>query len=380
NDYAFPYQLNKKQLNQFKYNITISNGYSSLLYNSGNGKMVLVVKAVNNWLFAATLFAYLFAILLAFIFLLHSLSFVFSFNWLSKSFKINWFPTIRTQIHATILFISLFSFIVIGVATVSFFYNRFNNSSQEKLSKIIQMVANEVQVQTKEIQTALSFDDGLTITDVPYLNALETKISEISELHHVDINLYSPAGNLLSSTQPFIYYKNLLSEKMNPLAFIELSSGKANNFVHTEHIGSLQYLSMYMPILDNSGAIFTYLNIPYLNSQAELNQEISGFLATLINLNAFIFLLAAAIAFIITNRIVDSFTVIANKMKEVNIGSKIEPLVWNKNDEIGLLVNEYNIMVEKLALSAESLAKSEREGAWREMARQVAHEIKKPLT
>ena len=53
---------------------------------------------------------------------------------------------------------------------------------------------------------------------------------------------------------------------------------------------------------------------------------------------------------------------------------------WKKNDEIGGLIREYNKMVAKLVESASALAKSEREGAWREMARQVAHEIKNPLT
>jgi signal transduction histidine kinase len=67
-------------------------------------------------------------------------------------------------------------------------------------------------------------------------------------------------------------------------------------------------------------------------------------------------------------------------MKEVNLEKRNEEIVWNRQDEIGELVNEYNKMVKKLDVSAQMLAKSEREGAWREMARQVAHEIKNPLT
>ena len=67
-------------------------------------------------------------------------------------------------------------------------------------------------------------------------------------------------------------------------------------------------------------------------------------------------------------------------MKEVNLEKTNEEIVWNRKDEIGELVNEYNKMVRKLDVSAQLLAKSEREGAWREMARQVAHEIKNPLT
>ncbi len=130
----------------------------------------------------------------------------------------------------------------------------------------------------------------------------------------------------------------------------------------------------------NMVKLYAYINIPYFTSKPELRQEISNFLVTIINLNAFIFLIAGLIALFITNRITHSFSIISDKMKEVNLGKMNEPIVWNRNDEIGELVKEYNKMVTKLGDSATALAKNEREGAWREMARQVAHEIKNPLT
>jgi two-component system, NtrC family, nitrogen regulation sensor histidine kinase NtrY len=126
--------------------------------------------------------------------------------------------------------------------------------------------------------------------------------------------------------------------------------------------------------------VLKYLNIPYFSSQLDLKQEISNFLVTIINLNAFIFLIAGVIALFITNKITRSFSVIGDKMKEIRLGRTNEEIVWNKKDEIGELVRQYNMMVHQLEQSAEALAKSEREGAWREMARQVAHEIKNPLT
>ena len=133
--------------------------------------------------------------------------------------------------------------------------------------------------------------------------------------------------------------------------------------------------------MDNeTGNIYAYLSIPYFTSEQELNQEISNFIVTIINLNAFIFLIAGLIALFITNRITRSFSLISDKMKEVNLARINEEIVWNRDDEIGELVKEYNKMVNKLEQSAAALAKTEREGAWREMARQVAHEIKNPLT
>ena len=139
-------------------------------------------------------------------------------------------------------------------------------------------------------------------------------------------------------------------------------------------------MSIYVPVRDEQGATYAYINIPYFTSQNELKQEISNFLVTLINLNAFIFLVAGVIAYFVTNRITNSFAFISSKMKAIKLGKVNEAIVWNRDDEIGELVQEYNKMVNKLEESASLLAKSEREGAWREMARQVAHEIKNPLT
>ena len=84
-------------------------------------------------------------------------------------------------------------------------------------------------------------------------------------------------------------------------------------------------------------------------------------------------LIAGTIAVFLTNRITSSFSLISEKMRQVNLSKTNELIEWNKNDEIGGLIREYNKMVAKLVESASALAKSEREGAWREMARQVAH-------
>jgi nitrogen fixation/metabolism regulation signal transduction histidine kinase len=167
---------------------------------------------------------------------------------------------------------------------------------------------------------------------------------------------------------------------MDPEAYYHLNTLKEIQFFKDEKIGTLKYLSNYVPVLDESGHQYAYLNIPYFTSQTKLRQEISNFLVAIINLNAFIFLIAGIVALFITNRITRSFTFISNRMKQVNLGKINEAIKWKRKDEIGELVEEYNKMVAKLDDSAIALAKSEREGAWREMARQVAHEIKNPLT
>lgn len=93
-----------------------------------------------------------------------------------------------------------------------------------------------------------------------------------------------------------------------------------------------------------------------------------------------VFLISSFIALLITNSVVQPFTYIVRQFTKINLSKTNEPLTWQYNDEIGLLVREYNRMLRKLENSSQLLARSEREMAWREMAKQVAHEIKNPLT
>ncbi len=375
NNYNFPTELESSKVPVFEFSYRKEGDYTELWYNAGNNRQVVLVRK-NTWVIEAiTLFAYLFCSFLLIISIFHIGNLLiksrFRFKPLQQLLRLN----IRSQIQATIIFVSVFSFIVIGIATISFFIYRFNTSNEERLSKSIQVMANEF---NNQVESLVALDDMPNNPGVIY--ELERVVAQISDLHNVDINYYDSDGVLLISTQPYIYNKHLLSEQMEPSAYLKLNSAHSIRVIQKENIGSFGYLSIYIPLINNAGATYGYLNIPYLNSQLELNQEISGFLATLINLNAFIFLLAGAIAFFITSRITVSLSLIGATMQKMNLGAKNEEINWSRDDEIGVLVKEYNTMVRKLEHSVQQLAQNEREGAWREMARQVAHEIKNPLT
>jgi signal transduction histidine kinase len=284
---------------------------------------------------------------------------------------------IRNQVHGTIILVSVFSFTVIAVTTILFFISRYHSNNREKLSRTIHVMENELRssIDTMPLNKYLSFNfDSITN------NKLEVTINKISNIHAEYINLYDLYGNLKVSSLPLPYNKGILSEQMDPIAFYHLNKLKDVQFFQEQKIGSLEYLSNYVPVRDETGREYAYLNIPYFESQNKLQDEISNFLVTIINLNAFIFLVGGIIALFITNSITKSFSLISDQMKKINLETNNEEIVWNRKDEIGDLVQEYNKMVKKLDISAEMLARSEREGAWREMARQVAHEIKNPLT
>ena len=132
---------------------------------------------------------------------------------------------------------------------------------------------------------------------------------------------------------------------MNPTAYFDMRFNHKTQLIQAEKLGNSQYLNIYVPVKNQDGSTLAFVNIPYLNPEQDLSQEISNFLITLINLNALIFILAGAIAIWITSRITSSFTLIGNKMKAISFGDANEEIEWKKNDELGELVSEYNKMV-----------------------------------
>ncbi|HYC38845.1 MAG TPA: HAMP domain-containing sensor histidine kinase [Chitinophagaceae bacterium] len=375
--YPFPISLTDPEVPQTEYEKRRNGDFDELWHRAGPQKVVVIARKRDTVIETITLFSYIFCAFLFLVALAQLVSFIirtgYSWKGFSRLFQMN----IRTQVHSTIIFVSIFSFVIIGVATISFFISRYNRNNSDKLSRTMKIMVNEMQ---KKISDHHTFDDVIKIYDSVVNYDLQKLVDEVSDIHGVDVNVYDLHGNLYVSSEANVYTKGVLSKKMDPTAYYHLSKLRQVQHAQKERIGNLSYLSIYAPVRDEEGTVYEYINIPYFTSGPELNQEISNFLVTIINLNAFIFLVAGLIALFITNRITGSFSIISEKMKEVGVGRTNEEIEWNRDDEIGELVKEYNKMVAKLGESAAALAKSEREGAWREMARQVAHEIKNPLT
>jgi two-component system, NtrC family, nitrogen regulation sensor histidine kinase NtrY len=377
NDYAFATRIAKQDIPKEEFTTFSKEDFDELWYKAGADSVVIIAKKNSSLIETITLFSYLFCSFLLLTLLFWVIN-IFVRSRLNK-IKLRTYLqlSIRNQIHGTVIFISILSFFVIGIATILFFIRRYENNNRERLSRTIRVMENEVRTSLSDLAV---FDDVIKIYDDAFSEELKKTIVKISEIHDADINLYDIDGNLKASSLPLPYNRGIVSTKMDPLAYYHLNKKKQVQYFKQEQIGQLTFISNYVPVIDETGKEYAYLNIPYFESQNKLKSEIANFLVTIINLNAFIFLIAGIVALFITNRITSSFSFISDKMKAINLGSENEAIEWKRDDEIGQLVTEYNKMVSKLDDSANALAKSEREGAWREMARQVAHEIKNPLT
>jgi signal transduction histidine kinase len=377
NNYPFPTELKDSLIPKTDFYQRKNNGYDELWHNVSDNKVIVIAKKDNLFIEAISLFSYLFSafLILVALFWFSSVLIQTGLHWsqLKEYLQLN----IRSQIHTTIIFVSLFLFLVIGVSTIFFLINRYNRNNQDRLSASLKVMAGEIESRLEAFGSA--DPDANPLLSVPQ-GELEHIINNAAEIHNASINLYDLSGNLIVSSNPFIYTKGILSEQMNPLAYYYMSRLNSIEFFNQEKMGGISFQSIYCPVRIGQHRTSAYLNIPSFNTEDELNDEISRFLVTIMNLNVFIFLIAGTIALFLTNRITSSFTLISEKMRAVNLGKTNEAIEWKKRDEIGGLIREYNRMVAQLEESAAALAKSEREGAWREMARQVAHEIKNPLT
>lgn len=376
NDYPFRVQLNMDDLPLSDVSFREEKGYSVLYYRASRDKLVLVVKPNRNFSEFITLFSYMFCLFLLIIGIYTLLDLLIKARLRLGSLASVIRPNIRIKVQGTIIFAVAFSFLALGIATILFFINRYRTENAENLSNTVHSIAEDIE---DVFHTQRMFDETGSIYDSIFLFRLSNAIGNIATEHNVDINVYDTQGHLRLSAQPLMVEKGLLADVMDPTAYFQLSRQHAIQYIQEERIGKMKFISGYVPLRDK-GRIFAYINVPYFATQTELNQQISNFLVALISINAFIFLIAGLLVLLISNTITKSFSLITDKLRNVNLGSQNDQIEWTKDDEIGLLVKEYNKMVQKLEVSVAMLAKSEREGAWREMARQVAHEIKNPLT
>ena len=338
-------------------------GYNHFVYNIENGRTIIISKKKNGIIDKLTpyTFQWTFHILLILcIFLVYRL--LFPDKQRISSFK--------TRLQLMMVGLILFASVVIGIIILNNIVQQNNKKNQAILSEKAHSVLIELEHKLAQMEI-------IDESDNDYLEELLTKFSLI---FFSDINLYDPEGTLMASSRKEIFTEGLKSIQMQREAYTALAINKRTLYIMHEKIGNYGYLSAYIPFRDNQNKTTAFINLPYFARQQELQQEISAILVTIINIYVILTALAILVSLIVASHLTRPLQMIRERFSTLNLSSGIEKIDYQSSDELGDLINEYNLMVEKLAESAAQLARSERESAWREMARQVAHEIKNPLT
>lgn len=275
---------------------------------------------------------------------------------------------IRTRIQSSIIFIVFITLLFTSYFTISFITQKYNNRQTERLMKKLRNVVITVE------------NENIKEYDFSNNSELGAFINQIADFYDTDITLFGSDGKVMASSIAKIYDEGVISPMMHPNAYYHLKLLRESQFTQDENIASLNFQAAYAPVFKNKSEVLGYLQLPYFNQQADLLAEISSVIVGFINLYVVLFIIIGVIAYLVSRNISYPLTLIQQKLSRTELGKQNEPISWQRDDEIGELVKQYNRMIEQLAESAQKLAETEREGAWREIARQIAHEIKNPLT
>lgn len=359
------------------------NGFSHLVYSDDLGNLIVISKPIKSWLQALTVFTILVLVCLVggLLYLLINLIRQYFLSLGKTNFRRlrvlhllkNKIPArsssdlfLSSKLQLYVILVVFATFLVVLGVTINYFKNSYSLRQKESLWN-----------KTNEIANALGTQANLGALFDRNQSGL---VYDLSNYYSTDINIYNANGRMLVSSNDRIYDQDILGALMNPYAYKEFKSKAISGFIREEGIGDLKYISAYYTIFDNDLNVKGYLNLPYFTNRQDLYREISNYSTTIINLFALVFAIAALVAYVIAHRITEPLNLIRRQMGLVKLGAKNAPITWQHNDEIGLLIAEYNKMINALEESSIKLAEGERQGAWREMAKQVAHEIKNPLT
>ena len=288
-----------------------------------------------------------------------------------KNFKMSML-SLRIRIFLSMIVLILIASILMASISVIQFKNEARRYHQERLDRKEDAVKEHINY----ILSNTTYP--LTEKNLPLI--FKDKIHELSDIHNVEINIYSLEGKLLKSSKASFSVDNISPPIPNYIVKLVQSSIE-KRYVDIKNVDGIKNRSSFSQIKDDKFKPLGILNLPYVEDDSFYENEIQDFLVRLSQVYFFMLIIAFALAYFLASYITKSLKTISDKINETSLDQKNEKIVIEANSrEINSLIKAYNAMVDKLEESATMLAQSEREQAWREMAKQVAHEIKNPLT
>ncbi|MEJ6615914.1 MAG: ATP-binding protein [Crocinitomicaceae bacterium] len=278
--------------------------------------------------------------------------------------------SLRNRIYISLTLLVVISFLIIGAVTIWYTHienERYHNQRLVRKEKAITAALNYFLEDKEEDIYAL------------YTRKFHQKIVELADIHGLEVNLYDMEGKWIASSNFDYFDQGILPEILDDQLMLTILENRGH-YVSDRYVGDEDLLTAFTFLRGANEEPIALLSVPYFTSNEIQKEETFELLYRLSQIYLLLMLGALAIAFFLSNYITRSLQSITQKIRSLSLTETNEEIRWETNDEIGELINEYNKKVRELKSSAELLAKSEREGAWREMARQVAHEIKNPLT
>lgn len=358
------YNIDNKQYKSVKAPGFISiDGYTHLVYSPDKDTQIILSRAELKFTDLISPFSYILLLFISILFLIRLNSGP------AMDLRTNMY-TFRIRLQFIMVSVILVSSMIIVGSSLLFINQLNSNKNNEILNEKLNSVLVELETEFSNIKN---------IEEIGKENVQEMLIN-LSNTYFTDINIYKTNGYMHASSREKVFSDEMMSRQINPSAYKQLAVDKRTFFIQTEKIGNYNFLSAYAPIRNIDNQIIGFLNLPHFARQVEIGHEISGLITTFANIYIIMIVVSILLALLFSKLITKPLQHIGDQFSKVRLANSNPKIEWHRKDEIGRLVDEYNRMIDEMAKSAELLARSERESAWRQMARQVAHEIKNPLT
>lgn len=327
-----------------------------------NGRKIVISSKYEVWQILFSNFSFLFLLSVLFIIIVMIL---YAICYGLKNLNVNFATKIQLYINAAFLL----PLLLVIIITLSVIDSTFISNQEKGYLDNTKNITFTVQLQLESfIQKRMS------------RAFLEQEINDLARDTKLDINIYNLDGKLDLTTRPLVYEYGLLSNFINPAAYSRIIEEKENEVLLAESLGSLNYKTAYMSIKGHDTKPIGVIGIPFFDAKPTLDRQVTDVVASILSIFAWLFLILLILSYFASNILIHPLRLVAQKLNKTSLDKLNERLEWNSDDEIGILMREYNKMLKKLEESKVVLSMSEKQTAWREMAKQVAHEIKNPLT
>jgi len=278
--------------------------------------------------------------------------------------------SLRARIFIALIFLVVIASLLIAGVTIFQYSEQSNTYHEQRLER--------KENQLKKRINYLFAEATSNITPQKAQILFKKHMTQTADVLNINFRIYSLNGALFQSSK---LMESVPEATLSSEILQQLESNPNDRFIDVSSVDGVRTRSSYFYIFDATQIPLAIINVPYFDDDSLSSMELNAFLLRLVQVYVIMLIVAIVLAFFVSSYITRSLETISAKLNETKLtktNTKIE--LTNASKEISALVNAYNRMVDELEESAVKLAKSQREVAWREMAKQVAHEIKNPLT
>ena len=269
-----------------------------------------------------------------------------------------------------VLYVSLLLTLVAMSVFSVWFVSRRNNSD---MNSIMTSRINTLQGMLQERLRQVVGPDELATSEIL------AEVENVGNNLRCDITLFDGSGRVVMSTTPEVYDRMILGHRLDDNAYYNIIYGHKRYFMQKERVNRRRYYALYAPVMNSGGNMVAIVSSPFTDLTQDFESEVTLHIATVITIFLLLLLLSRFVTYTVISRMFRPITALSRKMTVSDV-DHLEPLVYDGDDEITPLVNAYNRMVHDLGESSRRLAQVERDKAWTDMARRVAHDLKNPLT